>query len=104
MRVNSFYKNEFIYKGWKVMMIKAGLGNSVIVNFWPGIDLDKLATLERTDKPLYDKLNQIFMKNVHNKTFVAPGRTPNFDVVVSEVKSFVDWNLGTFDLSKKFQE
>jgi hypothetical protein len=103
MQRNSFYRNELIYKGWKVMIIKPGTGSLVMVNYWPALNLDKVKEIEITNKALHDAIMSVFSKNMGSFRLNASGRNPNFDYVLIDAKNHIDWNLGEFDLNRKLQ-
>lgn len=83
------------------MIIKPPFSSTVYVNYWPGIDLDKVKAIEKTDKVLYDKINSVFGRVKKSITLQATGRNPDMGLILSQAKNYVDRNLGVFDLNEQ---
>jgi hypothetical protein len=99
MQFNTFYSNEFSYRGWKVMMIKAA-SRSVYINIFADVDLNRLKQIERNDSVLYKKVNENLLKLAKSISYDFGGAyNPNFELAVSYAKSYIDNNYGTFDLN-----
>ena len=95
------YKHDLIYKGWLVMIFKAGTP-TVSINFFPAINLEELKKLESTNKALYDQINSVCARSFSNITMPSPGDI-KIDFIIDRAKSHIDYQLGEFNLNAKLQ-